>query len=170
MTQNMDNQKPLVKKETKNKIRVDFERTELKERLKAKYVNAYFIKRAIWFLFRFLLLVGIAFVVLEPFYTMIMRSIMAPQDFIDSTVVNVPKHLSMGIYKAIFVDLHYVRVFFKTLAFSLSCALLQTFSCCLIGYGLAKFKFRGAKAVFFAVILTLVIPHGTMFVDRKSVV
>ena len=65
MTQNMDNQKPLVKKETKNKIRVDFERTELKERLKAKYVNAYFIKRAIWFLFRFLLLVGIAFVVLE---------------------------------------------------------------------------------------------------------
>ena len=30
MTQNMDNQKPLVKKETKNKIRVDFERTELK--------------------------------------------------------------------------------------------------------------------------------------------
>lgn len=162
MTQNMDNQKPLVKKETKNKIRVEFERTDLKERLKAKYLNAYFIKRAIWFLFRFLLLVGIAFVVLEPFYTMIMRSIMAPQDFIDSTVVNVPKHLSMGIYKAIFTDLHYVRVFFKTLAFSLTCALLQTFSCCLIGYGLAKFKFRGAKAVFFAVILTLVIPHGTL--------
>lgn len=162
MTQNMDNQKPLVKKETKNKIRVDFERTDLKERLKAKYLNSYFFKRAIWFLFRFLLLIGIAFVVLEPFYTMIMRSIMAPADFIDSTVVKVPKHFSMGIYKAIIVDLHYFKVFFKTIAFSLSCALLQTFSCCLIGYGLAKFKFRGVKAVFFAVILTLAIPHGTL--------
>lgn len=162
MTQNMDNQKPLVKKETKNKIRVEFERTDLKERLKAKYLNSYFIKRAVWFLFRFLLLIGIAFVVLEPFYTMIMRSIMAPADFIDSTVVKVPKHFSMGIYKAIIVDLQYFKVFFKTIAFSLSCALLQTFSCCLIGYGLAKFKFRGVKAVFFAVILTLAIPHGTL--------
>ena len=53
-TQNM--QSPAIKKETKNKIRVEFERTDLKERLKAKYINAYFIKRAVWFLFRFLLL------------------------------------------------------------------------------------------------------------------
>lgn len=161
MTQNMDKQ-PQIKRETKNKIRVEFERTDLKERLKAKYLSMFFLKRTVWFLFRFLLLVGIAFVVLQPFYTMIMRSITAPADFVDSTVVNVPRHFSMGIYKAIIVDLEYFKVFFKTLALSLSTALLQTFSCCLIGYGLAKFKFRGVKAVFFAVILTLIIPHGTL--------
>ena len=61
MTQNMDN-KPQVKRETKNKIRVDFERTSLKERLKAKYLSSYFAKNVLWYIFRLLLLIGIAFV------------------------------------------------------------------------------------------------------------
>ena len=93
---------------------------------------------------------------------MIIRSIMGPSDFIDSTVAKVPKSLSIGIYKGIIMDLDYIKVFFLTLGLSLVCALLQTFAACLIGYGLAKFKFRGNKLVFFAVILTLVIPHGTI--------
>ena len=161
MTQNMDNT-PKVKKETKNKIRVDFERTSLKERLKAKYLSAYFAKNVLWYIFRLLLLIGIAFVILKPFYTMIMQSFMAAENFVDATVVNVPKSFSAIIYKAIIVDLDYFKVFFLTLALSLSCAVLQTISCSLIGYGLAKFKFRGAKVIFLLVILTLAIPHGTM--------
>ena len=161
MTQNMES-KPQIKRETKNKIRVEFERTALKDRLKAKYGSAFFFKRALWYIFRLLLLIGIAFVVLQPFYTMISNSIMAAQDFVDPTVVKVPKHLSMGIYRGIILDLHYFKFFFSTLGLSLACALLQMFTASLVGYGLAKFKFRGNKIVFFAVILTLTIPHGTM--------
>ena len=37
MTEDM-NKKPRVMRESKNKIRVDFERTSLKERLKEKYL------------------------------------------------------------------------------------------------------------------------------------
>ena len=154
--------KPKVTRETKKRIRVDFERTSLKERLLAKYGSSYFFKNVLWYIFRLLLLIGIAFVVLQPFYTMIAKSFMAPQDFADSTVVKVPKHLSGIIYKAIIQDAQYFKVFFTTLGVSLICALLQTFSACLVGYGLAKFKFRGNKIVFFAVILSLVIPHGTL--------
>ena len=161
MTQNMDN-KPQIMRESKNKIRVDFERTSLKERLKAKYLSSYFAKNVLWYIFRLLLLIGIAFVILKPFYTMVMRSFMAPENFVDVTVVNVPRAFSAVIYKSIIVDLQYFKIFFLTLAFSLGCAILQTFSCALIGYGLAKFKFRGAKAIFFLVILSLAIPHGTM--------
>ena len=160
MTQNA--QQPKITRETKNKIRVDFERTSLKERLKAKFLSLFFLKRVVWFLFRLLLLIGIAFVVIQPFITMLINSIKAPQDFLDSTVVNVPRNLSLDIYKAIIHDAQYFKVFFSTLGLSLLCALLQTFSCCLIGYGLAKFKFRGSKLVFLAVILTLAIPHGTL--------
>ncbi len=161
MTNQVDT-KPVITKESKKKIRVEFERTALKERLKAKYLSAYFAKRVAWFIFRFLLLIGIAFVVLQPFITMVIQSIMAPQDFVDNSVTNVPRNISFGIYKAIFTDLAYFKVFFTTLGLSLATALLQTFACCLVGYGLAKFKFRGSKLVFFAVILTMAIPHGTM--------
>ncbi|MBO7341264.1 MAG: carbohydrate ABC transporter permease, partial [Clostridia bacterium] len=85
-----------------------------------------------------------------------------PIDYRDSTVVNVPRNLSLLIYKAIFTDGGYLRFFFKSLGLSLGVAVLQTLSCCLVGYGLAKFKFRGSKIIFFAVILTLVVPHGTL--------
>ena len=157
----MDNQ-PVVKRESKKKIRVEFERTSLKERLKTKYLSSFFLKNTLWFIFRLLLLIGIAFVVIQPFITMIIRSVMAPQDFADDSVMQVPRNLSMVIYKGVIQDLSYFEFFAETFMFSLVCALLQTFACCLIGYGLAKFKFRGSKLVFLAVILTLVIPHGTL--------
>ena len=155
-------QKPAVLKESKNKIRVDFERTSLKTRLKSKFLTLNFATNAVWYIFRLLLLIGIAFVIIQPFITMIVQSIMAPQDFRDLTVVNVPRHFSLEIYKAIFQDAQYIKVFFSTLALSLGTAVLQTFTCCLVGYGLAKFKFRGSKIIFFCVILTMVIPHGTL--------
>ena len=154
--------KPAVLKESKNKIRVDFERTSLKTRLKSKYLTMNFATNTLWYVFRLLLLIGIAFVVIQPFITMFVQSIMSPNDFLDSTVVNVPRNLSLDIYKAIFKDVQYIKMFLSTLALSLGTALLQTFTCCLVGYGLAKFKFRGAKLVFFCVILTMVIPHGTL--------
>ena len=161
MTHNMDS-KPQVMRETKNKIRVDFERTSLKERMKAKYLSMNFVTNVIWYVFRLLLLIGIAFVILKPFYTIVMRSLMAPENFVDTTVVNVPRSFSVAIYKSIIVDLGYFKVFFLTLALSLACAVLQTISCALIGYGVAKFKFKGSKLIFLLVVLTLAIPHGTM--------
>ena len=35
--------KPVIKRESKNRIRVEFDRTPLKDRLKAKFLNTYFI-------------------------------------------------------------------------------------------------------------------------------
>ena len=133
--QNIDN-KPKVTKESKNKIRVEFERTPLKERLKAKFLSLFFTKIA--------------------------GSFMAPDDFVDVTVRLIPKNFTLDTYKAIWIDQHYLQAFLSTLFLSLSTALIQTFICCLVGYGLAKFKFKGNKLVFMAVIFSLVVPHQTL--------
>jgi multiple sugar transport system permease protein len=154
--------KPTIKKETKNKIRVDFERTSLKERLKAKYFTFFFLKKVIWFIFRFILLLGISYVVLFPFFSKIAGSFMSPEDFVDVTVILIPKHFTLDIYKAIVEDLGYWEAFTNTLLLSSITALLQTFVCCLVAYGLAKFKFKGNKFVFLAVILTMLVPHPTL--------
>ena len=39
----MDNSKATITKNTKRKIRAEFDRTPLKERLKARFVNFYFL-------------------------------------------------------------------------------------------------------------------------------
>lgn len=70
---------PRIKKESKNKIKVEFERTLLKERLKAKFINGAFIMNVIWYIFRLVLLVGISYIVLYPFFSMIAGSFMAPR-------------------------------------------------------------------------------------------
>ncbi len=159
--QNIDN-KPRVQKETKNKIKVEFERTPLKERLKTKFLSLFFLKKVVWYIFRLILLIGIAYIVLFPFFTKIAGSFMAPEDFVDVTVRLIPKNFSLDMYKAIWTEQNYVEAFTNTLVLSGSTALIQTFVCCLVGYGLAKFKFKGNGLVFLAVIFSLTIPHQTI--------
>ncbi len=154
--------KPKVMKETKNKIRVEFDRTPLKERLKAKFLSLYFLQKVIWYVFRLVLLVGISYIVLFPFFSKIAGSFMSPEDFVDVTVRLIPKHFTLNTYKAIILENGFFEAFKNTLILSLSAAILQTFSCCLVGYGLAKFKFKGNKIVFLLVLFTMVLPHQTI--------
>ncbi len=154
--------KPKVKKETKNKIRVEFERTPLKERLKAKFLSLFFLKKVVWYIFRLVLLVGVSYVVLFPFFSKIAGSFMSPDDFVDVTVRLIPKHFTLNTYKAIILENGYFEAFKNTLTLSLISAIFQTLSCCLVGYGLAKFKFKGNKLIFFLVIFTMVLPHQTL--------
>ena len=153
---------PKVQKETKNKIRVEFERTPLVERLKAKFLSLFFLKKIVWFVFRLVILIGICYIVLYPFFAKVAGSFMAREDFVDATVRLIPKNFTLGTYRAIIADNGYFEAFRNTFMLSFFTAIIQTFVCCVIAYGLAKFKFRGNKAVFMAVILTMIIPHMTL--------
>ena len=159
--QNID-KKPTIKRETKNRIRVDFDRTPLKDRLKAKFLSTYFLGKVVLSIFRLVLMVGIAYIVLFPFLTKIAGSVMAPEDFVDVTVRLIPRNFTLDIYKAIIEELEYWEAFGNTFLLSFSTALIQTFICCLIGYGFAKFKFRGRNVLFMLVMLTMIVPHQTL--------
>ena len=62
---------PHVLKETKNKIRVEFERTPLWQRIKAKFFSTFFLQKVVWYLFRLILLIGISYIILFPFFAKI---------------------------------------------------------------------------------------------------
>ncbi len=153
---------PRVMKESKNKIRVEFERTPLKERLKAKFLNMNFFKNVVVRVFTYVLLIGISYVILFPFFAKISGSFMSKEDFVDVTVKLIPKYPTLDTYKAIINENGYFTALFNTFTLSVLCGLIQTFVCCVIGYGLAKFKFKGNKLIFFLVIFTMVIPHRTL--------
>jgi multiple sugar transport system permease protein len=156
------NSSPRITKETKNKIRVDFERSPLSVRLKAKFLNPYFWTNVVWYIFRLILLIGISYVILFPFFAKIASSFMSPEDFVDVTVRLIPKYPTLETYRAIIVDNKYFEALLNTFVLSTSCALIQTFICCLIAYGFAKFKFKGNKWLFMAVVFTMVVPHQTL--------
>ena len=154
--------KPKVLKERKNKIKVDFERTDAKTRFKEKYISFFFLTKVVWFVFRLVLLVGISYIVLYPFFTKVAGSFMAPEDFVDVTVRLIPKNWTLDTYKGVLTELNYWEAFGNTLLLSGSCALLQTFVCATIGYGFAKYKFKANGLIFLLVMLTMIVPHQTL--------
>ena len=159
----MDSTKPVITKETKNRISVDYEgKLSFKERLLKKLKTSNTWIKAIVNVFRFILMLGVSFVILYPFITKIAGSFMSPNDVIDATVSLIPKEFTFNTYKYIALDNRYFEALLNTVLLSLMSALIQTFVCCLIGYGLAKFKFKGNKIVMILVIVTMVIPHGTL--------
>lgn len=154
--------KPVVMKETKNKIRVEFDRTPFWERFKTKFISSFFLQKVVWYIFRLVLLIGISYVILFPFFAKIFGSFMAMDDFVDVTVRLIPKNWTLDTYKAIIVENNYLQAFINTVSLSLCCALIQTLICCFVGYGLAKFRFRGNKLIMVLVVLTMIIPHRTI--------
>ena len=148
-----------VKRETKNKIRVDFERAPLGERLKAKFLSMHFLKNVVFVIFRFILLLGISYVILYPYITKIFGSFMSPSDFEDVTVILLSKSPNIQQYQAIISENGYLMALLNTFLVSASVALIQTIVCALVAYGLAKFKFKGNNIVFFLVIFTMMVPQ-----------
>lgn len=151
-----------ILKQSKNRIKVDFERTDFWSRFKIKYLSLTFLGKVIFTIFRYAILLGLTYVILFPFFVKISSSFMSPDDLVDVTVRLIPKYPTLDTYKYIIIENGYVKAFFNTLTLSLICAVIQTFICALIGYGLAKFKFRGNGILFACVIFTMIVPHQTL--------
>ena len=151
-----------VLRESKNRIRVDFERTSRWTRFRIKYLSLNFLGTVIFKLFRFVLLLGVAYVILYPFFAKIAASFMGPEDFTDVTVKLISRAPTLDQYRYILTENGYFGALFNTATLSLACGVLQTFICSFIGYGLAKYKFKGNSIFFLLVIFTMVVPHGVL--------
>ncbi|MBO5206522.1 MAG: carbohydrate ABC transporter permease [Clostridia bacterium] len=159
----MDSTKPVITKESKNRISVDYEgKLSFKERLMKKIQSSHTWIKVVVSVLKFILMLGVSYVILFPFFSKIAGSFMARQDVVDATVSLIPKNWSLATYTAIMVDNKYWLAFLNTLLLSLLCALIQTFVACLIGYGISKFKFKGNKLIMAVVIVTMIIPHSTL--------
>ena len=91
----MENQQtaPKLLKNTKRKIRVDYEgKATAGQRLRLKLVTPSFWIEKLWYLARFIIMLGISYVILQPFFSRIFQSFMTFDDFIDPTVGLIPKH------------------------------------------------------------------------------
>lgn len=161
------NSQTVVKRETKNRIRVDFERTSFWRRMRMKYLSTNFLVKVVFVIFRLVLLIGISYVILFPFFSKISSSFMSSADFNDQSVRLIPRYPTLDTYKAVLEfrnsdNLGYFNAMLNTFLVSVLCGVSQTLVCSFIGYGFAKFKFKGNGLLFVLVILTMVIPHQSL--------
>mgnify|MGYP002571771408 FL=1 len=122
-------------------------------------------KRLVWPLFRFILLAGLSFVILYPFIAKISAMFMSLDDLQNPTVWLVPQSPTLDNIRRVFAYGDYWKALGNTVLVSLTCAVLQTLSCTMVGYGFAKFKFRGRGLFFALAVLTIIIPPQTIYIS-----
>ena len=162
-----------LRKISRKEMRIQYEgKLSFKERLRHKYLTFKFLGEVIYKIFRVVLLVGISYIIIYPFLTKVLNSFMSTEDLVDVTVKLIPRNPTFNQWKFIILENDYFLALFNTAWISLSCAFFQTLICSIIGYGFAKFKFKGSSILFLCVIVTMLIPHDTillaMFMQFKE--
>ncbi|RXZ78585.1 carbohydrate ABC transporter permease [Paenibacillaceae bacterium] len=137
----------------------------LADRLKHKYFKMFYLTGLLWGALRYLLLIGLAFLILYPLLVKLSNSFMSAQDLIDGTVRFIPRQATWFNYQTVIEYTAFVKALFNTLGISVMSGALQMLVCTMVGYGLARFKFKGRGIVFTLVVLTILIPPQTYMIS-----
>ena len=105
--------------------------------------------------FLYLLLVLVALSMILPFFVMFLISLSGNENiFTDYKNIN----LSFCAYKNVFNSIPVLKYFLNSLIVALFTTLGQVIISALAGYGFARLKFKGSDALFFIIVLTMMIP------------
>lgn len=121
----------------------------------------------IYSLIRYALLISIGFIILYPLLYMIVTSLMSPSAFNNSTRVWIPTELNIkDNFSRAIEALDYVSALLNTLKLEVVSALLEVVSCSVIGYGFARFDFKGKKIFTAILFLTILVPDMMVLIPR----
>lgn len=125
-------------------------------RKKRKILNA-FTKVPIY-----ILLLGLAYIIIYPFIFKILAAFMSNEDLYNPLVIQIPQDWTLDNIKHIFTETEFFTAFVNTLVYSVTAAVFTSFSAAFVGYGIARFKFPGVKLLFGIIILTMLMPIQTV--------
>ena len=111
---------------------------------------------------RGLLLFGLCFMIIQPLLTRFCTSLMEERDLYDSTIVLLPRHVTLDNYRIVFDLTTFPKSMLNTLWTSLLVSVLQVIACTLVGYGFARYDFPLKKFWFACVVMLIIIPPQTM--------
>jgi len=122
------------------------------------------IKSWSWVIARATLLIGLSFVILYPIILKLSIAFKDKADLYDTTVMYIPRNITLENFKLVIETMDYFKVLLNSFVLSGSTMLLTTFACALVGYGFARFSFRGRNILFALVIFTILVPPQTLMV------
>ena len=130
-----------------------------------RLINFERIKKLLWSIIRGVLLIGISYIILYPLFVQFTQAIMSRDDMFDITVRFIPKSLTIENFLSAGRALNYWVTLSTTVYLAGVTTLLQVISCTLVGYGFARFKFKGRELLFGLVLLTILVPPQTVVIS-----
>lgn len=127
-----------------------------------KKIIATEIGTLIWKIVRFVMLIGLSYILVYPILYMVSMAVRPTNQVMDPSVIWIPKSFTIDQFVTAFETMKYSSAFITTLVMSLVSTVLQLISCSMVGYGFSRFRFRGSGLLFVLVMLTLVVPSATI--------
>ena len=127
-----------------------------------KYMVKSKIKKYSVSIARGLLLFGLCFMIIQPMIIRFCSSLMVESDLYDSTIVLLPRHVTLENYKIVADLTSFPKSMINTLWTSLLVSLCQVLACTLVGYGFARYSFPLKKFWFACVVLLIIVPPQTI--------
>ncbi len=126
-------------------------------------------KQFLLLLFRWVIIIGMCYIILSPLIGIISSSFFSDTDVYDKSVYIIPKDPTLDRYRLSWLRLDYLTVLLKSLWYDLSLLILQVVITSMVGYGFARFQFPFKKVLFGCVVVMIVIPTHTIMVPLYMV-
>lgn len=127
---------------------------------KARYIHK--TKKLLFSIVKFIILLGISYIILGPIIKIISNSFYTRSDAYNPSVFLFPLNPTLGNYKLTIIRLDYWRTLGATLIYIIVITLIQVLITSMVGYGFARFQFPFKKLLFGCVIITIVLPTNTI--------
>lgn len=151
--------KKFTLQETFRKMREDedFRKTKLKV-WAGKIINIF------WVLLRTFVIIGLSFILIYPLLYMVSMAFRGATDLVDPSVVWIPRTYTLKSLAGALEAMKYWEALYNTITVDVVSSLIQVAICAIVGYGFARFKFKGRGIAFAAVIMTIIVPIQTILV------
>ena len=122
------------------------------------------VVKIFWSIIRILLLTGLSFVLIYPLMYMITISIRRTEDLLNPLAYWIPRSITAENFIDAFKVMKYPTAIKNNIFVDLISSALQVFSCSLVGYGFARFRFKGRNVLFGLVLFTILVPPQLIIV------
>jgi len=107
-------------------------------------------------------LIATGLLTLVPLIWLVACSVKGGEDFFAYTFFPPPGRLTLGNFRELFAQMPFLRLMMNSLFVSGAAVMVQLFLSSLGGFALAKYEFRGKRAIMIVMLATLMIPAQVM--------
>ncbi len=120
------------------------------------------VKEIVISIVRALLMFGLCFMIIQPMLTRFSMSRMEERDLYDSTIILLPRHVTLDNYRIVADLTSFPESMINTLWISIVISICQVVAATLVAYGFARYEFPLKKFWFACVVLLIIIPPQTI--------
>lgn len=117
----------------------------------------------------YIILIGVGFIFILPILSIISTSFMSLDDLLDPGVVWFPSQFSFKNYRLAMDTMNFGKSLVDSLILSGVPSLIQVVTCSIVGYGLARYNFKGKNLIFMILIVSFIMPQQLTILETFRV-